>query len=146
MKLSLPTVFRVGMLATTIGIFSIVVTSCTKDEDTDEASKFSGTWNANISCTTGETGTGPMVLTKKDNKTVTMSYSVGDASAGCAKAQILTGNASGNAVNFPSVTVADGCGLSYGLSAVGELNGSTLTLTLSVNGAINSTCTFTGTK
>lgn len=125
------------------GILATVFTGCTKEEE-DHAAKFSGTWNGTASCNGGSGGTGQLVFTATDKKTVTTTYSAGGA--GCVKAHVLTGTANGNSVTFPAITVSDNCGGSYSVSASGTLNGSSLTFTLSVNGAANGQCTFTGTK
>ncbi len=126
------------------GLLFASLAGCTKKEDENHAAKFSGTWNGTASCAGGSGGSGSLVFTATDNKTVTTNYSVGTGS--CVQAKTLTGTANGNSVTFPTVTLTDGCGLSYSLSGTGTISGSTLTFTISVNGAANGSCTFTGTK
>jgi hypothetical protein len=132
----------VAMLSLTV--LSAGFAGCTKEKDENHAAKFNGTWSGTASCSGSSPSSGQLVFTATDNKTVTTNYSAGTGS--CVQGKVLTGTANGNNVTFNTITVTDGCGLSYSVSATGTLVGSTLTFTLSVNGAANGTCTFSGTK
>ena len=105
------------------------------------AAAFIGTWKGTTSCG----GTATTVLTAgPTNSTVLNSGSVGSGS--CYKACTITGNVNGNTVTFPATTLVDNCGNSYTMSYSGVLNGTTLTLTGTITGAINAVCTGTYTK
>jgi hypothetical protein len=143
MKMNFPTMLRVSTIVATIGLFSVAMTGCKKEEE-DQAAKFNGSWTGTVACGSGGSGSGTMVFTATDKKTVTTTYSVG--SAGCVKAMTLSGTANGNTLTFPATTVSDNCGLSYSLSGVGTISGNTMIFTFSANGAVNDQCTFTLTK
>jgi len=134
-----------GRTVLAIALGTATLAGCTKDKkEENQAEKFAGTWKGSGSCNGSSASNGELVFTATDNKTVTTNYSVGDGS--CVQGKTLTGTADGNTVNFPTTTLTDGCGLSYSVSAYGKLENGTFTFTLSVNGAITGTCTFTGTK
>ncbi|MBX2906806.1 MAG: hypothetical protein KF744_12255 [Taibaiella sp.] len=134
-----------GQTLMAVALGFAMLAGCTKDKkDVDYASKFAGTWNGTATCNGGSGGTGQAVFTKVDNKTITTNYSVGTGS--CALGKTLTGTADETTINFPTTTVSDGCGGSYSVSAHGSISGNTLTYTVSVNGAANGSCTFTGSK
>ena len=132
-----------AIVALALGVATLA--GCTKDKkEENHAEKFAGTWNGTASCNGGSGGSGQLVFTAVDNKTVTTNYSAGTGS--CAQGKTLTGTANGNSVNFPTTTVADGCGGSYSVSAYGSITNGTLSFTISVNGAANGSCSFSGTK
>jgi|GEM_PF-3906217 len=134
---------RIALSMITVGMIAVSVTGCKKEEE-DHAAKFNGTWTGTATCNGGSSGTGELVFTAVDKKKVTTTYSVGGA--GCVKALILDGTANGNTLTFPATTVSDACGQSYSINASANINGSTLSFTISVNGAANGQCSFSGTK
>jgi hypothetical protein len=129
------------VMALFLGLFAVSFSGCEKEED--NAPKFAGTWNGTSMCG-GSSNTGPITFTNAGKNTITTPFNVGSGS--CAQSKTLTGTVSGNTATFSSTTYTDGCGGSYTVSASASLSGSNITFTLTVTGATNGTCTFTGTK
>ena len=127
LKLSMITIFMVA----------VALYSCTKPGGSNGAAQFIGTWNMTSACG----GSAPIIFGGTGN-TVTTTGTIGGGS--CAKSITYTGTVSGKGFTIPSATYTDNCGVSYTVSGTGTLNGSTLSLTITIVG--EGTCTFSGTK
>ena len=131
---------------TTLALATVIVSSCTKKSDSSPnySAQFIGTWSGTTNCA-GKTGTGTLTLAAgSGTNSLTNSGTCGTGS--CVKPITVNGTASANGFVFPVQTFTDGCGLSYTITYVATLSGGTLTSTETATGAVNATCTFTGTK
>ncbi len=134
-----------GNIVTGIALLSLfTISSCTKKTDTsNDGAKFVGTWVGTSTCNPGATQNF-IITAGSDGNTVNSSGTVGGA--GCVKSATLIMKASGNVLTLNSQTFTDNCGLTYTLSGSGSINGNSFTMTQTATGAVNATCTFTGSK
>jgi hypothetical protein len=119
----------------------LTVAACKKKEDTTIAtSKFQGTWVGTNSCSGGSTTY--LINGGIDANTLTTAITLGTGT--CAYPVTITLSASGNAIAIPTQTFTDNCNKSYSITGTGNLDSTTLSLTIS--GIASTPCTFTGHK
>ena len=120
-------------------LISMLFYSCKKNSD---ATQFIGQWRGTSSCNLIGIefidGNGSSLKTY-----ISTLDTYGDI-----ENNLLSGTANGNNINFPKQTFQTNCGQTFTLSAMGTLNGTTLTYTFIqyTDTSYIDSCTFTGTK
>jgi len=125
-----------GMIA--VFCFScFIFSSCYKAYSPNDAAQFIATWSGNSSNNPSNSQTFTFTAGANAVK-ANCSTSIGQGV--CSQVISLSGEANGNTINFPSVSVTDACGNNYIMSLTGSLFENVLT----INEVLNEYITVTG--
>ena len=126
-------------------VTALIISSCTKTTNADDAKKFVGTWNGVINCTGVVSGSNNLVINAgSDGVTATIPVTAGIGS--CLANRKITGTAYEDVLTFPQQQVTDACGNVYTVTGRASITNDSLSFTINAVGDSTGACNFRGKK